>query len=66
MKKNVSWSDYSGHSLETIKYIPIPKKKLKDNKDNKENNDFISISPPIKIISPSNNYDWTNITMKIY
>ena len=63
MKKNVSWSDHLGQNLESVKYIPIPKKNLKDNK---ENNDFISISPPIKIISPLNNYDWTNITMKIY
>lgn len=63
MKKNVSWSDHSGYNLETIKFISIPEKK---NKDNKENNDFISISPPLKIISPPNNYDWTKITMKIY
>jgi len=63
MKKNVSWSDHSGFNLETIKYIPIPPKK---NKDNKENNDYISISPPIKIISPSNENEWADIILKVY
>tara|TARA_B100001094_G_scaffold139102_1_gene134574 strand:- start:515 stop:703 length:189 start_codon:yes stop_codon:yes gene_type:complete len=62
MKKKVSWNDQNGYELETIKYIPIPQKI----KDNKENNDFISISPPIKIISPSNENDWTSITLKAY
>tara|TARA_B100001094_G_scaffold328911_1_gene390454 strand:- start:1073 stop:1261 length:189 start_codon:yes stop_codon:yes gene_type:complete len=62
MKKKVSWNDEKGYNLETIlNSIPIKK-----NKDNKENNDYISISPPIKIISPPNNYDWMNIILKVY
>ena len=68
MRKNVSWADSYGCNLTTIRYIPIPEKKeiIELNKNNLENDDFISISPPIKIISPSNNYDWTDITIKTY
>jgi len=65
MKKKVTWNDYHGLQLENINYIHIPPKTI-NNQDNKENNDFISISPPFKIISPSNENDWMNITLKIY
>ena len=64
MKKKVTWNDYHRLQLENINYIPIPPKTI--NQNNKENNDFILISPPFKIISPSNENDWMNITLKVY